>query len=179
MREAEARFHEYGTKKRTFIEQLDYSAQLSSQFPQSGIRVVYAASGTNPACSIVREESVIEHKLYWGAFDTEEEAHYMTAILNSETVRGRAEQWQSMGLFGARDFDKVAFNLPIARYSANHDLHRLISRAGAEAETHVCQLVGLTDQHFASARRQVRDSLTAAGISERIDALVAKLLDGV
>ncbi|MBI1418774.1 MAG: N-6 DNA methylase [Limimaricola sp.] len=179
MRQAEAKFDEHGTKKRTFVEQLDYSAQLSSQFPQSGIRVVYAASGTNPACCIVREECVIEHILYWGAFDTEDEAHYLTAILNSETVRARAEQWQSMGLFGARHFDKVAFNLPIARFAAGNDLHRAISDAGAEAETHVTALAGLADQHFGSARRQVRDSLTEAGISGRIDALVARLLDGV
>lgn len=53
------------------------------------------------------------------------------------------------------------------------------SSAGEEAETHVTSLAGLTDQHFASARRQFRESLIEAGISGRIDALVARLLDGV
>lgn len=180
LRDAETAIDTHGSGKRTFIETLDYSAQLSAQFPTPDLRVTYAKAGVNPACCIARGSDVlIENTLYWCSVDSIGEAHYLAAILNSETVRSRAEQWQSMGLFGARHFDKVAFNLPIGRYSANDPVHQAIASAGEEAENHVAALAGLTDQYFTTARRQVRDSLSEAGISERINALVARLLDGV
>ena len=49
----------------TLTELFDYFAQLSSQFPLKPLRVVYAASGTNPAaCLLTDETAVVEHKLY-------------------------------------------------------------------------------------------------------------------
>ena len=66
----------------------NYYNKLGAQFPIPPLRIIYAASGTNPAACILRGSSaVIEHKLYWAPVSSEDEAAYLTAILNSETAR--------------------------------------------------------------------------------------------
>ena len=49
----------------------------SARFPISGLRVVYAKAGTLPAAIIIKDaRAVIDHKLYWSAVGTEDEARY-------------------------------------------------------------------------------------------------------
>jgi hypothetical protein len=161
----------------TLVERWNYHNELGAQFPAKKLRVVYAASGTLPAACIVRDSSVVEHKLYWAAFASEEEAHFLGAIFNSETARSRTAVYQSRGQWGARDFDKVIFNLPIPRFDEKNKLHRDLAEAAEKAEA-VAAKVALPDKvKFQQARRIVRDALTEAKIAKKIDALVAKLLD--
>lgn len=163
----------------TLLDRWNFQRGLSNQFPIAPLRVVYAASGTLPAAIILRDErAVIEHKLYWAKPDSENEAHYLATILNSETARARAEGFQSRGQFGARDFDKVIFNLPIPRFDLKNRLHRALADAGQRAED-AAKLVELVEgEKFQRARKRVRDALTELGIAGEIDELVEKLLDG-
>ena len=57
------------------------------------------------------------------------EARYLVAILNSETARERVEAYQSRGQWGARDFDKVIFNLPIPRFDAEKQNPRRVGES--------------------------------------------------
>ena len=117
-------------------------------------------------------------KLYWSAPASEAEARFLAALLNSETTRARAEAWQSRGQWGARDFDKVIFNLPIPRFDAKDKLHKSLAAAAAQAEE-IAAAVPLPDGvKFQRARGLVRVALKEAGVSDKIDALVARLLDG-
>jgi hypothetical protein len=177
MNSAELSWNENGKGNRTFIEQLDYIGQLSSQFPISPVRVVYAASGSMPAAMIIRDDrAIVEHILYWSSFTSEDAAQYITAVLNSETARARAEQYQARGQFGARHFDKAMFNLPIPLFDARDALHRRLAAAGAEAES-VAQMVELKEgEKFQRARKRVRDALIEDGIAPQIEKLVDKLL---
>lgn len=167
-----------GKNDRTFAEQLDYIGQLSSQFPIKAIRVVYAKAGVHPAAAVVEGDHVIDHKLYWAAAASIEEARYLTAILNSEAVRSRAEQWQAEGLFGAQDFDKGAWNLPIPLFSRKVQLHRDLAAAARRAEV-TAATVAKGPEGFQKHRRLVREALAEAGQSSLIDRLVNELLDEV
>lgn len=159
------------------IGRWNYHNELGAQFPLAPLRVVYAASGMNPAACVVTNSAVIEHGIYWSAVETETEARFLVAIFNSETARARGEALQSRGQFGARHFDKVMFNLPIPRFDPANRLHIDIAEATREAET-VAAAVTLPDGiKFQRARGLVRAALTEAGIGPRIDALVAQLLD--
>ena len=161
-------------------EQLDYYGKLTAQFPIAPLRIVYAKAGTLPAACVIRDDrAVIDHKLYWAKPAGEAEAQYLCAILNSETARSRAEKYQSRGQFGARDFDKVMFNLPIPLFKADEALHRELAAAGAEAER-VAALVELKEgEKFQRARKRVRDALIEDGIAQDIEKLVEKLLGPV
>ncbi|MGI9170320.1 MAG: hypothetical protein ACR2FH_09120, partial [Caulobacteraceae bacterium] len=88
------------------------------------------------------------------------------------------ETLQARGLFGARHFDKVMFTLPIPRFSPAVAAHRDLAAAGREAEALAATFAIPEATPFARARRAVREALRAAGVSGRIDALVARLLDG-
>ncbi|MHB1110076.1 MAG: N-6 DNA methylase, partial [Devosia sp.] len=158
-------------------EQFDYFGKLRAQFPISPLRVVYSKAGTAPAAATVRSSSaIIENKLYWAAASTEAEAAYLSVILNSETARKRGEDLQSRGQWGPRDFDKVIFALPIPLFDPNNALHLQLAEAGVEAEALAAQVPISEGMKFQRARKLVRDALTEAGISRRIDGLVAELI---
>ena len=162
----------------TLIGRWNYRNELGAQFPLAPLRVVYAASGTNPAACILKEPAVIEHKLYWSAPATEKEARYLAALLNSETARQHGESLQSRGQWGARDFDKVIFNLPIPHFNRSDPLHNAIADIAREAEVIAASVLLPENIKFQRARGLVRAALTEAGVAQRIDTLVARLLDG-
>jgi hypothetical protein len=101
----------------------------------------------------------------------------LSAILNSETSRSRTASFQSRGQWGARDFDKVVFNLPIPLFDPANALHREIAAAAAEAERIAATFELPEGVKFQRARKLIRDALAEAGIAQQIDALVAQLLD--
>jgi hypothetical protein len=166
--------------KMTLIGRWNYHNELGAQFPIPNLRVVYAASGTLPAATILRDErAVVEHKLYWHAPRSEAEACYLAAVLNSETGRSRVAGLQSRGQWGARDFDKVMFTQRhFALFDDKAPLHLDLAAAGREAEALAAQVELSEGVKFQRARRLVRDALTEAGLAQHIDALVARLLDG-
>ena len=180
MRKAEAVWEQNRRSGRyTLVELFDYFAQLSSQFPIKQVRIVYAASGANPAACVVQDEkAVVEHKLYWAAPTGIGEARFLCAVLNSETARQRAAAYQSRGQWGARDFDKVIFNLPIPRFDPKSKLHRDLAAAAERAEGIAAAVLLPEGVKFQRARGIVRAALTDAGVSEAIDRLVELLLDG-
>jgi hypothetical protein len=163
----------------SLIGQLDYYGKLGAQFPLSPLRVVYAKSGTIAAACIVRDATpAIDHMLYWAPVQNEKEAHYLTGLLNSETTRCRVASLQARGQFGARHFDKVMSNLPISRFDANNALHVDIAKAAREAERIAASVALPEGVKFKRARGLIRAALTEAGVAQKIDALVARLLDG-
>jgi len=180
MRKAEAVWKSNaGSGAMTLVGRWNYHNELGAQFPARIIRVVYPKSGSQPAATLLQESSaVVDETLYWAAAAGKDEARYLVAILNSEAGRARAEQYQSRGQWGARDFAKVMFNLPIPRFDQANGLHRDLAEAAADAER-VAALVELPDNvKFQRARGLVRIALAAAGVAQRIDTLVARLLDG-
>jgi SAM-dependent methyltransferase len=164
--------------KMTLTGRWNFHNELGAQFPMPPLRTLYAKAGSVPAACLVRDRSVIDHMLYWSAPASESEGHYLASILNSETARRRSASLQARGQWGARHFDKVMFTLPILRFDENVSLHMELACAGREAEN-LAATVELPDGvKFQRARKLVRDALTQAGISVRIDELVARLLDG-
>ena len=178
MRDAEQIWNqnaESGSMK--LIQRWNYHNELGSQFPVPGLRVVYAKAGTLPAACLVRNGSVTDHKLYWYAPANEDEGYFLICIMNSEAARKRTEALQSRGQWGARDFDKVIFTLPIPRFDETVPLHGELAAAGRDAERLAASIPLPDGVKFQRARKLVRDALTEAGIAGRIDNLVARLLD--
>jgi hypothetical protein len=180
MRRAEERWSgDVSDKSMTIVERWNFHGELIAQFPIKPLRVVYAKAGMKAAACIIEDASqVVDHKLYWFAPSSKHEAYYLIAIINSETVRSRSESRQSRGQWGARDFDKVAFNLPIPRFDQGEKLHIGLAAAAEKAEK-IAASVPLPDGvKFQKARALVRAALAEAGIAAEIDTLVARLLDG-
>ncbi len=175
---AEGLWKTHGTGKMSFGERIDFYRLLRSQFPVAPLRIAFTKAGTQAAAVLVHDVThVIDHKLYWSAVETEAEGRYLCAIFNSETTRARVERWQSMGQWGARDFDKVMFNLPIPLFDARDPSHAALAAAGARAEALAASVALTEGEHFTRARARIRRALAEDGIAGRIDAAVAALLD--
>lgn len=93
-------------------------------------------------------------------------------------MRSRVESFQSKGQWGARDFDKVMFNVPIPRFDAKNPLHAALAQAARKAEAIAAAVLLPENTKFQRARGLIRTALKDAGIAQRIEALVANLLDG-
>ena len=166
---------ESGTMK--LIERWNYHNELGAQFPIPRLRLVYAKAGTLPAACLLRDQAIIDHMLYWASVPNETEAHYLAAILNSETSRARVASIQARGQWGARHFDKVMFTLPIPRFNPTVSLHNDLAAAASEAERIAAAFELPETVKFQRARKLIRDALADAGIASRVDGLVARLLD--
>lgn len=165
-----------GTPKMRLRQQLDYYGKLSAQFPISDARVVYAKAGKRSAAAVLADPNVvIDHKLYWMSVPDANEAHYLSAILNSDAARLRIAHMQSRGQGGARDFDKLVWELPIQKFDRADPTHAALAQAGAQA-AQVAAAVPLAGGHFTRQRQAIRAALAQAGLAARIDALVTDLL---
>ena len=110
--------------------------------------------------------------LYWAKSTSENEGQYLTAILNFETTRARVASLQARGQWGAR------LNLPIPRFDPATSLHLEFAAAAEEAEA-LAAAVDIPERTgFVRARGLVRNALKDAGLAQRIDKLVERLLDG-
>ncbi|MGA2319736.1 MAG: N-6 DNA methylase [Solirubrobacteraceae bacterium] len=165
------------SEKRTLLDQLDYMHQLSAQFPLASRRVVYTKAGNTLAAAVVRDPTaIIDHKLYWAPAQSEREAAYLAAVLNAPVLNDLVRPYQSVGAFGARDFDKYIWRSPIPTFDTHHPLHaRLVTLAGdAEAIAEGVELPAYGG--FQAARRQIRAALTEAGLAQALNEAVAELL---
>ena len=175
--EAERLWGEHGRGGMSFLDRVDYYRNLSSQLPPPELRVVYGKAGTFPAAALLRDRmGFIDHKLYWTTPQTEREARYLVAILNSDTARARVAHLQSRGQWGARDFDKVMLSLPIPRFDPANRLHRRLAQAAERAERVAAAVPVREGEYFVRTRQRIREALREDGVAQQIDALVAELL---
>jgi hypothetical protein len=143
--------------------------------PGSTIRVVYTKSGMYIAAAVVENPSmIIDHKLYWGATASLDEAIFLTAILNSSALLRIVQPLQARGEHNPRDFDKYVWQAPIPLYDNDNALHRQLVDIGRRA-TELAATVELPNLSFQALRRRIRSAL-ANELSDW-DPAVAELLN--
>ena len=183
LRDVEAKWAEHSNKgtdgqpRMTLLARLDHMRNLSGQAKQSAIRVFYKASGIKiSAVRVAATDAIVEHKAYWASAQTDEEAGYLVAVINSAAVLMKIIDLQSHGQRDKRDFDNLVWTLPIPEYDGTDPLHRDLAAAAARAEA-VAAAVDLTgSRHFTAKHRAIRAALTADGIAAEMEALVDALL---
>ena len=168
-------------EKQTVYERLDYQKELSGQDLEARHLVLYNAAGTNLAAAYVDRDTlilplIVEHKLYWAACESQKEAHYLTAILNSEAANIAIKPFQSVGLMGERDIEKKVLDLPLPSYSTQIDEHRAIAKLGAEAHEAALALIKSPElpKSLAQRRAWIREKLKHH--LDQINQLVVKVL---
>lgn len=158
----------------SLLEQIDFRNKLSCQFPIPGQRVVYNKSGMHlVAARITDPRAVLDHTLYWATTESNDEAHYLCAILNSETVLNAVRPLMSYGK-DERHVDKYVWQLPIPQFSPHNRSHIDLATLGQQAEESVTAL-SLHSVHFSRQRRAIRDHLQAT-LNPRIELAVSKVM---
>ena len=173
----------------TLVRQLDYYGKLSSQmawqqdFDGKPIRIAYAGSGTPTATVIEHDQSIVDYTLFWLNCESFDEAHYLTAIINSNLLFEQLKPLMPKGQFGARHVQKHLWRLPIPEYDVSDSTHVAISDAGRQAALGVERELGNLRQRYARltvtiARREIRKWLRESVEGQRVEEVVGVLLGG-
>jgi hypothetical protein len=159
------------------LERIDYHNQLSAQLPASSNRVVYSKAGNTLAAARLDDRTaIIDHKLYWCAAGSLDEARYLVGILNSQALLARVGPLQSLGLFGPRDFDKNIFRVQIPLFDQRNNYHVTLAATVKLAEDAAADVDIADEKNFMLVRRQIRKSLTTSGLQSSIEEIVDEIL---
>ena len=149
------------------------------------IRVAYTQSGQPTAAVIRNRNAIVDRKLYQTKCQSEDEAYYVLAVINSEELAAAAATFMTKGLYGARDFEKHGWKLPIPRYDANEPLHVRLSERGKAAERECAAIIANSDipnqpagdTQSRAARKMLRHEWQPnSEVAQDIEAAVAELL---
>ena len=197
--------HKQQSSKPNLLGQIDYLHKLTSQIEWiqdpglRPIRVAYSSSGTPTAGLVQNDYSVVDKTLFWITCKTTDEANYLLAIINSDTLSDAVAPLMPKGQFGARHLLKHLWKLPIPEYDPNIALHRRIAKAGAaaaqKAADKLAQLRAEYQQRHETwaangrrgrepmltvtiARRELRGWLRASPEGAAVEQAVSRLLAG-
>lgn len=184
-RDAEAKWNEHsnkavdGSPRMTLAQRSDAMGGLRAQSELAPIRVLYTKAGTRlSACWLENSEAVVDHKAYWTAARSLEEAAYLAAILNSALVLARVKDLQPVGQRDPRDFDNLVWTLPVPEYDQSDAIHRELADAAIHASAIATNVALPLDAHFTTKRGIIRQALEADGVAETVERLVDALLPG-
>lgn len=160
-------------------ETLDYLSKLSKQLGGTSLRVVYTKSGTKLASTIIDDPRIIiDHKLYWLPARSVGEARYLTSVLNAPITTKLVSKYQSLGLYGPRDFDTYLWQLEIPLFDSSNGLHQRLVSLAEECEK-IANAVPEGSEGFQKIRGKVRQKLDEAGLQQQLNEAVADLLEHV
>ena len=176
-RRAEGLWAKHRSSRMTLIQQIDFQSKLRRQLPIAAHRVLYSASGQHlAACRIEDPRAVIEHKLYWAPVASRDEARYVTAVLNSQTLARAVTPMQSRGQHNPRDFDMHVFAVPFPAFDDTDESHKVLVELSARAEDVAATVDVDAHRQFQRGRRAVRVALLDDGVQADLDVAVAELL---
>ncbi|MBI5709758.1 MAG: SAM-dependent DNA methyltransferase [Candidatus Eisenbacteria bacterium] len=167
--------------KQNVYQWLDYGHKLSDQSLRSRFFVLYNAAGSNLSaaavdCQELPESFVVDHKTYWAACRSREEADYLAAVLNAPSLDRLIKPFQSMGLIGERDIHKKVLEAPIPFFESSKPAHAKLARLGAEARAQAAKVVAAGELPASLARRRALVRQATKATVERIDEAVKALL---
>ena len=176
------------TNSLDLLGRLDYHRELSAQLEWQGnfagrpVRIVYTQGGEPTGALLQDCEAIVESRLYWIECRDTQEAYYLLAIINSETLATAVNQYTTANWAGkTRDLHKHLWKLPIPEFDPADPLHAAIADAGQAAATGAAQqLADLRANRsrltVTIARRELRKWLRTSKEGQTIEAVVGELL---
>lgn len=146
-RKAELLWDAHKTEKNGKISAADYlnwQNKLTSQNLNSAFIVLYNASAKDANATVVERSKqdldfIVESTGYSYTTDNIQEAYYLSAILNSSIPNEAMKDFQTKGLFGARDVHKKILDVYFPRYDAASSVHQQLAQLSEEAHTKAAQ----------------------------------------
>ena len=173
------------------LGQLDYFGKLSAQLMwhdepmDRPIRMVYTGHGAATAALVADDTAIVDYTLFWTSCVGIQEANFLLAIVNSDTLKEAVTPLMAKGQFGARHLQKQLWKLPIPEFDAADALHVEVSEAGeAAAKGAAKRLARLRRERerervtVTIARRELRAWLRASPEGAAVEAAVVRLLGG-
>jgi hypothetical protein len=188
-RKAEETWEERRTERNNEISAIDYlnwQEKLTGQDLNAPYLVLYNASAKDANATIVERASrnlsfIVDTKAYCYTTHTSEEAYYLAAILNSNITNVLMKDFQSRGLFGARDVHKKILDIYFPRFNKGDETHSSLALLSETAHQKASEFLRANPpQHELAATRlgRLRSQIKKHLETEmaEIDALVEKII---
>ena len=127
------------SKINTLFENINYWNKLKKQITNKSYVVVYNASGSNLKAAVIDNDNqkvIIGSENYYYSTDSENEAYYLSAVLNDPNLAKKLKSIKS-----SRHIHKRPFMFPIPIYDKNNNVHEKLARTGKKCELLVYDLV--------------------------------------
>ncbi len=126
------------SKNMTSNDRLDFQKGLTGQNLNAPYLVLYNASAKDANAAIVKRkeldlEFVVESKGYFFATENLKEAYYLTAIMNAATPNLMMKDFQTKGLFGARDVSRKILDIYYPKFDETDEIHLQLAALSKEA----------------------------------------------
>jgi len=119
-------------KKISSEDYLNWQNKLTEQNLNAPFLVLYNTSAKDANSTVVTRkdldfEFLVDHKTYLFTTMSKDEAYYLTAILNSTTPNLMMKDFQTKGLFGARDVHKKILDIYYPKFDDKNATHLRIA----------------------------------------------------
>ncbi|MBV5297052.1 MAG: N-6 DNA methylase [Rhodoferax sp.] len=174
-------------QKSSMIDWLDWQKKLTTQPVDAKWVVMYTASASD-ACACVwdvvslSQRFMVDYTLYVSFTQTEPEARFVEAFLNSAYANKRIKAFQARGLFGPRHVSKKILDIPWPEFDGTRPSHRRLVALAREAAQAVQGILGhsqdleLDPSTLGRLRSSIRRELKP--LMDQIDALVESISTG-
>lgn len=179
------------SKKMSIYQRLNYQRGITNQKIKGVFKVLYVASSTYLASCVVNTKQetkidknginvnlngfVAESKTYYFETNNEDEAYYLSSILNSKSVDLIIKPLQTRGLWGERDIHKRPLLLPIPLFSNSNPNHKKLADLGKICHNKTPQMLSeIHTKKIGNLRSEIRKNLQIE--LDEIDSLTKKTL---
>ncbi len=165
---------------------LNWQGKLINQNLDTPYLVLYNSSGLNANAVVLDREEydidfIVDHKTYLSNYSNKKEALYISGILNSTIPNLMMKDFQSRGLFGARDVHKKILDIYFPKFNEEEETHIRLAELSKAAHKKAAQYIKdnppqkeLTAIHLGRLRVEIKKHLSAE--MKGIDKIVKKLI---
>lgn len=168
-------------------DRLNYQRGLNNQNLNAPFLVLYNSSAKDANAVMVRREDfdlpfIVESVAYVYCTLKENEAHYLTSVLNSTVPNELMKAFQARGLFGPRHVHKKILDVFFPKFNEKNKSHLKLAKLGAKCHELASQFLkenppepNLSTFHLGRLRLQIKQHVSNELIE--IDALVKEISD--
>jgi len=173
-------------KDLTAIDYLNYHNKLLSQNLNTDYIVIYNSSAKDANATVINRNDIdleffVDTKAYVYFTMDSNEAYNLTAILNSKIPNELMKDFQTRGLFGARDVHKKILDIYFPKFDKNNEIHIQLAELSKEAHKKAEKYLQdnppqkeLSATRLGKLRLDIKKHL--AGEMKEIDKLVKKVV---
>jgi len=174
------------SKDMLVTDRLNYQLGLSNQNLKAPFLVLYNSSAKDANAVVVKREDfdlpfIVESVTYVFYTLSQNEAHYLTSVLNSSIPNELMKDFQARGLFGARHVHKKILDVVFPKYNEKNKNHMKLAQLGIKCHELATLFLeenvpvpNLTAFHLGRLRLQIKQYVSNEMFE--IDALVKKII---
>ena len=175
--------------KLNLVGRLDYHREMSAQLQwqedpdDRPVRVVYSSSGEPTAAVLADDDAIVDYTLFWVACRNAQEANYLMAVINSNTLYEAVSALMPKGCSALGIFRSTYGGCPFRSLIPKNAMHREVAMAGKAAATAAARrLANLRKARgnvsVTVVRRELRAWLKLSKQGKAVEDAVGKLLAG-